>query len=171
VDSSPGAAATAWQRSPASPEPSRFRTTEREAPSTCFVSGHDFSRAVNAAKSMRALAPEGKLIQTDPLQFAQYQLVILSGVWRVFCAKRSRRTCISVAGFLQPTSDSPHWSVFQKYVLCQGTTSVVPPFHPQEFRNQPARRSRAKIPLNHKAWVPHPCGALVFAARVGNHER
>jgi N-acetylmuramoyl-L-alanine amidase len=25
-----------------------------------FVSGHDFSRAVNAAKSMRALAPEGK---------------------------------------------------------------------------------------------------------------
>jgi len=58
-DSSPGAAATAWQRSPASPEPSRFRTTEREAPSTCFVSGHDFSRAVNAAKSMRALAPRG----------------------------------------------------------------------------------------------------------------
>jgi len=26
-----------------------------------FVSGHDFSRAVNVAKSMRALAPEGKI--------------------------------------------------------------------------------------------------------------
>jgi 2,4-dienoyl-CoA reductase-like NADH-dependent reductase (Old Yellow Enzyme family) len=49
--SNPGAAATASKRSPASPAPSKFRTTEREAPSTCFVSGHDFSRAVNAAKS------------------------------------------------------------------------------------------------------------------------
>jgi len=71
--------------------------------------------------------------------------------------------------FLQPTSDSPHWSVFQKYVLCQGTTSVVPPFHPQEFRNQPARRVALKSRSTTKPGA-HPCGALVFAARVGNHD-
>ena len=31
------------------------------------VSGHDFSRAANATKSPRALAPEGGFFQTDPL--------------------------------------------------------------------------------------------------------
>jgi hypothetical protein len=35
---------------------SRFKRVSK----TRFVSGHDFSRAANAAKSMRALAPEGE---------------------------------------------------------------------------------------------------------------
>ena len=35
-------------------------------PTVRFVSGHDFSRAVNAPKSVRALAPEGSSSRLDP---------------------------------------------------------------------------------------------------------
>ena len=56
-----------------------------------FVSGHDFSRAENAARSRRALAPERKQIQTDPLHITAPILPL-----QYDCARKTRYSAMRV---------------------------------------------------------------------------